>query len=587
MAQNINSNEKLGYQGMYLERNGENARQLLDELMRPPELPLDESERLEALQFEASLSELPVGDETTMDKLISSWVLEEDAAPFFFAKPFIDGKIDLSHHGAPTFNSETEVYQWISEQIQSGYSTPKQLAALAKSSLGHYKKEVAADLVSGKAIDTEALSGRPFVLDPQKLIETRHQLTQARRLLLEERSIYKEGGERLDGAKRAISDVYLARVNELIAQSIPRTDYLVDQSRLIGDVKTATEAVNALPSGLKDGILNEKTRPDVLRRLDFLRNGMTLNERGEPSGVNPITLVPPEERQEAASSMFSPEQRRVLKSVELQPEATLTIFTNILSKAKVLSAEDSSTWTDDRGKPAEDGLFQVVINPGKDSFEVVPETAVYKVSSVPRSIYDIMVIGGFHELQHVNQAFADREIGESLRIGRIKGKRVSMIREAGANIEQRGAERAYFGVSKPFATSYATALEALERGTGMAGAITAFYDEKRATDSEITPEKAAEMAADRVVRLVRQGGVSSQPMVYAEEAILNAQLAGAPLEVRQRATAITSLDLVDQARLHKYGLLPEASGEKIDWAQLVLEELQPYIDEALSTSSES
>jgi hypothetical protein len=379
----------------------------------------------------------------------------------------------------------------------------------------------------------------------------------------------------------------LARIHELIAQSIPRTDYLVKQSQLIGDVKTASEAVEALPSGLRHGILNEKTRAGVLRRLDFLRNGMTLDDQGKPSVVNPLTLQPPEEVFESRPAVFSPEQRRVLKSTELPPEVIKDIFTRILDKANMLSSEDPSTWKPGRGKPAEDGLFQVVTNVGKDTFAVNAETAVFKSSAQPRSLYDILTVGGFHELEHVSQALADRELESSLSIAATQGKRVSMLREAGANIAQRAAEISYFGSAKPFATSYATALEALERGTGMAGAITAFYDEKRATDDDITPSKAADMAADRVVRLVRQGGLSSQPMVYAEEAILNAQLAGASTDIKKRATAITGLDLVDQARLHKYGLLPEATGEKIDWAQLVLEELQPYIDEALSTSSES
>jgi len=46
---------------------------------------------------------------------------------------------------------------------------------------------------------------------------------------------------------------------------------------------------------------------------------------------------------------------------------------------------------------------------------------------------------------------------------------------------------------------------------------------------------------------------------------------------------ITCLDLDDQERLHRFGLLPKVTNDTVDWLALVLKHVQHYIQQALSS----
>ena len=110
----------------------------------------------------------------------------------------------------------------------------------------------------------------------------------------------------------------------------------------------------------------------------------------------------------------------------------------------------------------------------------------------------------------------------------------------------------------------------------MGDAIKAFYDARLRSQPNINLEKAAREASDRVLRLVR-GGINSQPMVYAEESIMMHGLSEEDSDVQQRALAVTGLDLVDQVRLHRFGLLDVPTGTSIDWSEYIMDELKQYI----------
>lgn len=67
---------------------------------------------------------------------------------------------------------------------------------------------------------------------------------------------------------------------------------------------------------------------------------------------------------------------------------------------------------------------------------------------------------------------------------------------------------------------------------------------------------------------------------------MHGELAEASPEVRQRATMITTLDLDDQLRLHRYGLLPTPDEAGVDWTPILLKRLEPLIQQALNQSNE-
>ncbi|MNP92434.1 hypothetical protein D3C85_49420 [compost metagenome] len=580
----MNTNNSLleRYNGLYLERSGEGARDLVETLLESPELPLNDEQMAEAYSFEASLAGHQLDEGVTIESMISSQKEESVTAPLFFAAPFLDGSIDMSQFDSPEFSKAEDVYKWVATVVRDKSVDPGRLALIAKQSNVLYKKRAEEALIAGEVLTDEQLDVMSLVLRPEDIVLHGIQANSARQSLLEMRSVYKEGGERLDGAKRAIADVYLARVNEVIAKDIPVINYFMDQSRMIGDEAGKRVAESAIPTNLRRSLVDPKAREQLLKRLDYVRNGMGTAESGDDSAVSADLFqdeVLPENKSREA--IFNAEEIAVLKSTQMTPGEIRQAYANIIHKTGLLSSEDPSTWTPTRKTRAKDGLFQVVENIDKATLSVDGDAGVYKVGTESRSIYDVLVVGGFHELTHIDQAQADQVLGDTLRIAKIKGKRVSMLREVGANINQRKAELMFFGKSKPVALTYAKALQTLEKGGDLFAATRSFYDEARRIAPSDSPRSIARVAADRVTRLVRQGGHSSQSMVYAEEAILNKELEGASLSAKERAVAITGLDLVDQVRLHKYGLLPIFVGEATDWTTLVVEELQPYINKAL------
>jgi hypothetical protein len=382
----------------------------------------------------------------------------------------------------------------------------------------------------------------------------------------------------------AFCDIFLAKVNTLLASGIPIVQHLRSQAELADNQALIEKADDLLSAGFTQAIAQDESRQRLFRRLDFLRNGIGYGQDGVATGVSAELKLGTAEQ--PRGGIFTSEQMQEMKEIMLSPEEMKHIFRSILSRAGLLSAEDESTYSLGRTHRAADGLFQVIINPSKSTFEVDSVSGAYKVSSQPRSLYDVMLVGGFHELEHINQAFGDDAVGETTKIAKIKGKRVAGLREAGANIRQRQAADKLFGYKGAYVDTYASALKVLEEGGSMGDAIKAFYDARLQSQPGISLEKAAKEASDRVLRLVR-GGINSQAMVYAEESIMMHGLSEATPAAQQRALAVTGLDLVDQVRLHRFGLLDvPTTRTSIDWLEHIMVELIQYIPEKRGDNGE-
>lgn len=575
------THEQLGYNGIYLERGGKDARELTDVLMRPPETPLTDVEKDEVLEFEADFLVRPLEQGSTIETAIRNHKGEDVLAPLFFGGAFVAGALQLDGHDIPSFQDTRSAYVWIAEQVRDQTVPVADLRALAQRSQDYYVARMTDTLLGEQGPADEEYDVMSLVVAPDQFIQSAAAAQQARSAALDARHDLSRHSPRLvDQAKRSVTDIYLGKLNTMIAGDIPIADSMMHQAQLIGDKEMEAAALEIMPRGLREVLNNDNAKHRMFRRLDYLRHGMGIGEAGAATTVDRSVqrAVSAETAQEV---LFSAEDRERLKASQLSPETMQVIFSRVLDRAGLLSGEPHETWSPGRSKRAADNRFQVVINPTKRTFAVDGRSGVYKVPSHARSVYDVLVVGGAHELTHIDQAQADRRLGASIRIGELKGRRVSMLREAGANQNQRRVEQLMFGIEKPIALTYARALQALENGGTILDATRAFYAEKQAVTPGANLRDMAAEAADRVMRLVKSGGVNSQPMVYAEESILLDELAGSDAATQARATAITSLDLVDQVRLHTYGLLPVLDQETHDWTQYILEELEPYIQQAL------
>jgi hypothetical protein len=575
-----------GYSGIYLERAGKDGRYLVESLITEPELPLNEFQKQEAYEFEKMIAFHELENGMTVDGAIRAHKGETTTAPYFFADAFLNGKINMPEmpdEPAPVFYSSSDVYSWLATVARYSKVSESVLAKMAKESANHYKRVVAELLLSGDVPPPSALDHMPIALNPTEMINNSQAIVQVRQFLHDLHGQYHEGGDKLDGAKRVLTDIYLAKVNSMVVGDMITLEYLIEQSKLIGDSNMIAAADVIIPEIVKRSLDNDKFR--TIKRFDYLRNGMGISASGTSTVVDESVIE--DIKSEGVESkletpLFTPEQRDKLKAFKLSPDEMVGLYSRIIQKAGLLSSEDSNTWNPKRSYRASDGLFQVVINPGANNFAINGRSGVYKVASEARSLHDVIVVGGFHELEHINQVQIDFELGKKLNIAGIKGKRVGMFRESGANAKQRDAERALFGESKPIALAYARALQTLENGDDVFAATRAFYNEKRAVTPNVAASDVAKEAADRVLRLTLHGGINSEAMSYAEEKILNRELQGASVEVKARASAVTSLDLVDQVRLHKYDLLSMPEKPTIDWTSIILKEVEPYIMKALS-----
>ena len=575
-----------GYEGFYLERSGKDFRVLSEKLVAPPEFPLGEAEKQEIHQFEDSIyyNKLDIG--MTVEEAIRAHKAGSTYAPRFFADAFIQGKVDLSAVGdeVPVFNSSEDVYKWLATCSRDSKINEDVLLQMSKDSSNYYKQVVGDSLLAGTEPDVKSIDYMSIVINPDESVKLALASNEIRQLLYSLRSQYKEGGNRLDGAKRALVDVYSAKVNSIAASDLRIMSYLSEQSNLIDDNNTDEIINKIIPENLLNALKLDELKSAV--RLDHLRNGVGRDSNGAISAVDDIILRSQENNQQSGESqlekpLFSAEQYEAIKSYMVSPQEMVEIFSQILDSAGLLSAEDPSTWSPKRKQRASDELFQVVINPTAKNFAIGGISGIYKVASESRSLAEVITIGGFHELEHINQVQNDKTLGQELKIAELKGKRVSMLSENGANFKQRQAERMLFGKSKPISLAYAKALKHLELGGSTFEATRIFYNEKLHEDPSSTSESAAKLAADRVLRL-KSSVFSSQPMSYAEEIIMDQELNGASPEVKARAIAITSIDLVDQVRLHKYDILPMPSKPAIDWTEAIMKATSPYIQKALA-----
>lgn len=565
---------------IYMERSGKGSRVLTEKLLAPPEDPLSVDDAERAISFESEICDYKVSESLTLEDLMRTRKSETHR---YYAEAILNGHVHIPGLEGRLRQHQTseDVYKWLATAAQEKSVTPKDLRELSRQSIAYYKTEIEQSLLNETEPRETLFESMTIAIEPEKVLEFARAGKEAREYIKCQRKVISSTARGVDGAKRALVDIYTKKVNGLVMADVSSLQCLVDQSRLIEDEETLANAVHALPSDFLNAVSNPDIRSSLYKRFDYMRNGIGYDTNGRASAVdndifNSVKIL---DEAEIDAPMYSVEDRERLRDAKLDKETIHTLFVGMVADAGLLSAEDESTWSPARGRRAEDGLFQVVYQPLKDTWSVNGIDGTLKTPNRERSVYEIITVG-VHELTHINQAQADQALGSRLRIGALKGRRVSMFREAGANLVQRQLEKELFGVSKSIAYAYAKAIQCFEAGGSPFDAHKAFYEEKLQAGFVQGKAAAAKEAADRVLRL--GFGNSSRPLSYVEEHLMNRELASASPDARMRATQITALDLDDQLRLHRYGLLPKAADASIDWTEIVMSRMRPFIDRVLN-----
>ena len=580
----LNQNHSDTQESIYLERSGKRSRELSEKLLQSPDDPLDANEFREVEEFEKKLCDYQLGNGVSIEELIRKRGGNVQM-PRFFADAFLKGHVHVDGLEGEIRQCQTpeDVYSWLARSANNQSVSEENFLSMALQSGQYYRTEMAQALLKDEKPKDQILDSMPIAIDPKKLLEYTGATLEARHHLIDLRAHYHANAHGLEGAKRAFIDIYTKVINGAIASDVVTLKFLVQQAELIGDEDLAEAAYNTLPNNLRRAAVDTDRSHALAKRLDYIKNGIGYDEQGRASAVDKAVFLQSDVEQETSleTPVYTPEQREILRNTQVNKEVIQLVLKQVIADAGLLSAEDESNWYVGRGQRASDGLCQVVYQPTKNTFEFNRLDYTLRTPNASRTLYELMTVGS-HELTHINQSLADDIFGQLFRIGILKGRRIAMIRETGANIVQRQLEQQLFGESKPVAYAYAKAIKELEAGKEIFDVTKAFYDEKLRAGNGMGAAAAAKEAADRVLRLMISDGTNSQPMSYAEENIMSSELADAPQEVRQRATLVTCLDLDDQVRLHPYGLLGDMNHTTIDWIPLLLNRLQPLIDRALS-----
>jgi hypothetical protein len=336
----------------------------------------------------------------------------------------------------------------------------------------------------------------------------------------------------------------------------------------------------ALPPAFAAAGEDKTRRMEILRRLDYLQFGMGVDRAGKASAVTEqIWRVGHTAIKHRETPVYSPEETKKLTDAKLTPAEMKVLFSDMLRKADLLSEEDG------------DGKWKVEESETGTTFAVESRTKTFVVPAEDKDLMTVLLVGAEHEAEHVNQALIDEQLAETLRIAGAKGKRVGMLREGGANARQRRAQVRLFGAAQAGPNlTYAKARQLLDTSgddpdQSFINAVKVFYDEKMSLVPDAR-EKNAKEAVDRVLRLERRGRVNSQPLAYAEEWLLIDALAHEKNRyIAERAARVTTLDFVDQARLHRFGLLPDVNDVQGITEDIVQETFAPYIQKILMSNA--
>lgn len=373
-------------------------------------------------------------------------------------------------------------------------------------------------------------------------------------------------------AKKTIVQIYRKVLNGELATLYPDALAVWDQLAA-GENESESEEMNILrqawPQGEKIAQLSYEQRREYILGLDRIRNGTTMVD-GRYTAISPALRTYFEQDvsvEEIPQAEFSAEEVELLSSRRLDAYAMADYCRYILAELNLLSSESEQTYYDSphRSHRAADNKWQVIVRTDKRvtamGVEDPPGTLEIPINfyrTLTKATAPVGVISGAaHEIKHIYQMDNLVKKGENLSLAQsVRGRSSLALREAGGVYTEQRIQERLFGVQRPDSPHYMKALDILEQGGTENDAVTAFYESYTRANPTEPFEARVKDSISRVKRLCRRyGGFNSQPLNYAQTALIvkEAEL----LDERQRALLFAegAFDLSDMASLHEFGLL--------------------------------
>lgn len=474
---------------------------------------------------------------------------------------------------------------------------------IAKESLNWYKNWIVDALEGHPDLDEAHIDHESERVNykPGKLLEKLNEVVKHRKFNRQVRAaLAQEADSDVKSAKMLELELTTARINAMAAELLDSVLALGEQimadppseesQELLKQIKELAPLIyRALTRDREERLQGikaltrqslEEFEGDLARRTDYLLQGVAWTEDGRISSISRETIdfsvevVRENERQENETSAVIDKQTvEKLKRTKWTAEQFKEFCETILTQWGILS-EHQADWSEaaERDGPAEDKKWQIVMDPQIDAIKINRTKKLFWVpESFNRDLIKSLTVAA-HEIAHLAQAESDTVLSQTIPLAVAGGRRISATREGGA-VDQEAKVYAMLGTARPTRIGYLAALQAKLDGANVVQVARAFYDFYE-DDSKLSEEEKHEnrkLAADRALRLYRNGGYNSQPLDYIEGELTKRVLSQiSPSLVEPIMLAGASFSLRDSVRLHATGLYDAPSSTKYHPAKDVM-----------------
>jgi hypothetical protein len=244
---------------IYMERSGKRSRELSEKLLAAPEKPLSVEDAELVISFESEMCDYKVSEILTLEALIQTRKSETHT---YYAEAFLNGHVQvpglegiLRQHQTPE-----DVYKYLVIAARDKTINTSDLRELSRQSISFYKTEMQHALLSNSEPHESLFDSISIAIEPEKVLEFARAGREARQYIKAQRKAYSAEDTGLDGAKRALVDIYTKKVNGLVMSDVSTLQCLLDQSTLIEDEETVTNATEIMSPSFLKAVSNPATR---------------------------------------------------------------------------------------------------------------------------------------------------------------------------------------------------------------------------------------------------------------------------------------------------------------------------------------
>ena len=565
--------ESLPKQGLYRERSSENIQPKLEKMQRlergaSPKNELSSEEREDVLNFENTLGE-------ELESIFSITPVTSTISLNYLKTPA--GQADFESVFGQTIPEGEVTYDQLREYLYKNEATLKSVSPKIRKEFegrakNHTEKTMAAELSKTLTEDlhidcsimTMPVSGS-VLLTPEKSLEKISKLRELKQELKNQYVTEKEETPEIAEVKRGLIDIYMQRINEMIA-SASQTGRSLRRKVELGIELTEAE------QALLNNIYDVEDHDRITARYDKFKHGASTetNAAGDYMQIGSTLAEFTEQYAEGYNqSIVSAHEMMLGKGLDpakvedengYQPNEIRVLAEEILSSYNLLSDENPDTYNPTRSGPAADDKWQVIVSDQFNSMSANGKRKVVKIPNKPMSAKKLFTVGLAHEieghaLQHTNKS----KLGLRL-FQKVGSDRSVIFAEGGAKFNEDFVSREAFGVSSTSLPHYIRGMQTKLNGGTFKDCVNTIYESSiepyrtlyasgQLTKEEVDKivNKQLELAVNRTRRLFSGGEdtssetgqlTSSKDTAYIEGLILSRKLSEAHLQKYMFLTGI-------------------------------------------------